>query len=314
MKRSALVLIFLLFALPALASMQVALQAEASRREVAKGETFTYKLSVIQEGSAEQPARLVEPDFTGFNVTGTYSSSSVKVIQGVARAVTEQEYRLSSELPGEHVIPPAKLVLTDPKTGKEQEVTSNPVKVVVTEKGPGLMKGVEEDIRDIKGPKSLFDRVRMFFYTAFAAVVLILALLIGLIIYLNRRNKTKKPPVAAPAPSAQAVPASTLSARDEALAAIDRAMSLRADSRAFYSEIIWAVRRYLKAVYAIPATEATTTEIMAEAAKSTLPSAARDGLWALLGEADLVKFAKAEPTEEEKTRFVEKARGLVREI
>lgn len=308
MKKFLIVLLILTF--PALASAyQVSMTAEASKAQVTKGETFTYKLSIIEEGQADQPANLVPPDFTGFSVTGTFSSTSVKVIQNKARTVTEQEYRLSSDLPGDHVIPPAKIILKDVKTGKEQEITSNPVKVTVLEKSPGLLKGIQEDIRDIKAPKSFIDKVRLFFYFMAMIVVLVLLFLVGLAVYMVRRRKAdKRPRATAPIISAP------LSAREEALEALRLAESYKPDPKAFYSAVVEAVRVYLKKRYDIPATEATTTEIMAEARKSSLPASAQDKLWALLGEADLVKFAKHEPTEEEKTRFIEKARGLVKEI
>ena len=308
MKKFLIVLLILTF--PALASAyQVSMTAEASKAQVTKGETFTYKLSIIEEGQADQPANLVPPDFTGFSVTGTFSSTSVKVIQNKARTVTEQEYRLSSDLPGDHVIPPAKIILKDVKTGKEQEITSNPVKVTVLEKGPGLLKGIQEDIRDIKAPKSFMDKVRIFFLVMAALVVMVLFLLVALAVYMVRRKKAdKRPKVPAP------IVGAPLSAREEALEALRLAEVLQTDTKAFYSAVVEAVRIYLKKKHDIPATEATTAEIMARVRKSGLPASAQDKLWALLGEADLVKFAKHAPTEDEKARFTEKARGLVKEI
>lgn len=288
---------------------QVSAKAEVSRAEVAKGETFSYKLSLISEGQAGTPAQLSPPDFTGFDVTGTFQSTSVKVIQGKARTVTEQEFRMSSDLPGEHLISPARVIMTDPATGKQEEIKSNPVKVTVLEKGPGLIKGIEENIKDIKAPKSFIDKVHLAFAIIKYLVVLVFFMLLGLALYMVKRGKAKKAATIPVMPQAAALPA-----RDEALAAIARAESLRHDPKAFYSTIIEAVRIYLKKVYSIPATEATTTEIMSEARKSSLPADARDRLWALLGEADLVKFAKHVPTEEEKSEFIEKAKMLVKAI
>lgn len=287
----------------------MAAKAEVSRTEVGKGETFTYTLSIISEGQAGAPAQLSPPDFTGFSVTGTFQSTSVKVIQGKARTVTEQAFRMSSDLPGDHLISPARVIMTDPATGKQEEITSNPVKVTVLENGPGIFKGIQDDIRDIKAPKSFIDKVHLAFAIIKYLVVLVFFILLGLAIYMVRRGKAKRAAATPVMPQAAALPA-----RDEALAAIARAESLRHDPKAFYSTIIEAVRIYLKRAYNIPATEATTTEIMAEARKSSLPADARDRLWALLGEADLVKFAKHVPSEEEKSEFIEKAKALVKAI
>jgi len=306
-KLTILLLTFIL-AFPALAhAYQVALEASASKPAVAKGETFTYKLSIIEEGEADQPVQLVPPDFTGFDVTGTFSSSSQKVIQGKARRVTDQEYRISSSLPGEHAIPPAKLVLTDPKTGAHQEMTSNPVKVVVTESGPGVLKGLQEDIRDIKEPKTFLDKVRLVFRLMVAIAILVLVALIGLAIYLVRRKKK-------PAPGAVPSMPASLAPRDKALAALARAETLKPDAKAFYSAVTDAVRVYLKESRGIATLEATTAELMAGTEKAALPQPARDKLGAIFYEADLVKFAKHVPTDEEKARVMERAKALVREI
>ncbi|MGA2192482.1 MAG: BatD family protein [Nitrospirota bacterium] len=297
----------LLFAAPAAAdAYQVSMEAAANRPEVAKGESFTYTLKVIEEGKAEQPGNVTPPDFTGFGVTGQFTSSSTKVINGVYRQVTEYEYRMSSDLPGEHVISPATITLTDPKTLKPEVVKSNPVRVKVLEKGRGVL-GALEGIRDIKAPKTFIEKVRLVFYALFAMVILVLFALAGLAIYMVRRKKPKTP---TPATGSDA----KLSARDEALAIIARAEPHRSDPKAFYSTVVEGVRQYLKAAYGIPAMEATTTEIMSAVKNSTLPAPAHDKLWALLGEADLVKFAKHVPTDEEMSQFIEKARGLVREI
>ena len=307
-KNLLIVLFFIVLALPAHAlAYQVALDAKASKAEVAKGETFTYTLRIIEEGEANEPVQLVPPDFTGFGVTGSFSSSSLKEIGGRARRVTDQEYRLSCPTPGGRTIGPARLVLTDPKTGVRREMTSNAVNIVVTESGPGVLKGLEEDIRDIKSPKTFMDKVRLIFYGLAALVLLVLLSLIGLALYLVRK-KRRAAPRAAPAVQ------TPLSPRERALEALARAESLRADAKAFYSAVTDAVRAYLRDTHGIPAVEATTTEIMAEASRTTLPQTARDGLWALLGEADLVKFAKHVPTDEEKTRFMEKARALISQL
>lgn len=319
LKKELIVLLLFVFALaaPILAegaqAYQLSLAAKASRSEVAKGETFSYTLSVIEEGEADIPFRLVPPDFSGFNVTGEYSSQSTRIINNKARTVTEQEYRLSSDLPGEHLIPPAKAILADPKTGKESEVKSNPVMVKVTEKGPGIVKGIQEDIRDIKGPMSFLERIKLYFYIAAALVVLGFLLVVGLIVYMARRSrraaggKEKRQVIPAEAP-VMAGP------KDDALKALDAAEVLKADSKVFYSVISEAIRRYLRAAYNIPATEATTAEILQAVKSSTLADSAIGKLREVLEEADMVKFAKYEPTEEEKDRYLEKARRLISQL
>jgi BatD DUF11 like domain len=288
---------------------QLSVSAKASRSEVAKGETFSYTLSVIEEGEADIPFRLVPPDFSGFNVTGEYSSQSTRIINNKARTVNEEEFRLSSDLPGDHLIPPAKAIVADPSSGKESEIKSNPVMVKVTEHGPGVLKGIQQDIRDIKGPMSFLERIKLFFYIAAALVVLGFFLVVALIVYMARRRRAVGGKVKGLEATAQAPAVS--GPKEDALKALDAAEVLKADSKVFYSVISEAIRRYLRASYGIPATEATTAEIMEAVRSSTLPDSAIDELRKALEEADLVKFAKYEPTEEEKTGYLEKARAFL---
>jgi BatD DUF11 like domain len=311
------ILLVLALAMPALSEgaqatqpWQLSVTAKASRGEVAKGETFSYTLSVIEEGEADIPFRLVPPDFSGFNVTGEYSSQSTRIINNKARTVNEEEFRLSSDLPGDHLIPPAKAVVADPATGKESEIKSNPVTVKVTEHGPGVLKGLQQDIRDIKGPMPFLERIKLFFYIAAALIVLGFLLVVALIVYMARRGRR----AAAGEEKLAAMPAGIPAAagpKVEALKALDAAEVLKADSKVFYSVVSEAIRRYLRAAYSIPATEATTAEIMEAVKSSTLSDSAIDELRKVLEEADLVKFAKYEPTEDEKTGYLEKARDFL---
>ncbi|MBI5696436.1 MAG: BatD family protein [Nitrospirae bacterium] len=300
----------LVLLMPAMVSAyQVALEAKAEKAEVGKGEPFTYTLSIIEEGEPGRPAELVPPDLAGFDVTGTFSSSTMKIIQGKARRVTDQTFRMSSDVPGEHVIPPAKFVMMDPGTGRTETVESNPVKVVVGDKAQGIVKGIAEDIRDIKAPKTFLDKARLFFYGMAAIVVLVFFALLGLAIYLFRGRKSAKPE--SPATSIQGPKASP---RDEAMAALARAERLKDDPKAYYAAVADAIRAYLRDTRGIAAFEATTAEIVAEAERLSIPASSAGLLRLTLDEADLVKFAKYVPTGDEKAAFIGRARRLVSEI
>lgn len=301
------VVLFILLTVSAAFAYQAALKADASKPEVAKGETFTYTLSITEEGDADRPAALKPPDFGVFRVSGTFSSSNVKVIQGKARRVTEQVYRLSTDKPGKYVIPPAVLVLTDPATGKAQEMASDEVPVTVLAEPRGTFQGLEEDIKDIKEPKTFLDRIKLYFYALFALAVLALLILVGFAFYVVSKKKAK----VVPSP-ALAVPG--LSPRDEALRAIAGAETFRADTARYYTAVSDAVRKYLSSVHGIQAMEATTTEIMVQAKKLHVPPESTERLGSLLMEADMVKFAKYAPDEPGKTAFSEKAKRIVSEM
>ena len=161
---------------------------------------------------------------------------------------------------------------------------------------------------------SFLERVKLFFYIATALVVLGFALVVGLIVYMARRSRAKEGKDKRLMQPASRPDAGLPAPKDDALKAFDAAEVLKADAKVFYSVISEAIRRYLRAAYNIPATEATTAEIMEAVKSSTLADSAIDRLREVLEEADLVKFAKYAPTEDEKSRYLEKARMLVREI
>ena len=64
--------------------------------------------------------------------------------------------------------------------------------VKVTEHGPGVLKSIQGDIRDIKGPMSFLERIKLFFYIATALVVLGFLLVVALIVYMARRGRARR--------------------------------------------------------------------------------------------------------------------------
>jgi len=289
---------------PALA-YQVSITATPSKTDVKRGETFTYKLSVIEEGEPGQPTSIVPPDLTGFEVSSSSSQSTLQAVGGKARKVTEVVFSLSSDVPGEHVIPPAKLVLTDPKTGMREEMTSNEVKVTVSEQKQGVLGGIAGEIRDIKQPKTFLDRVKLYFYGMVALVVIALMILAGFAMYVVGKEKK-----AAPRPPSAAGPGP----RQAALAELDRASGVRSDTRAYYTAVADAVRRYLAAAYGINAMEATTAELVGRAHETSIPEGMVGALSDFFTKADMVKFARHSPDDAEKDAFLGDARRLVNSL
>lgn len=297
----------LLLSAQAASAYQAALKAGVSKAEVGKGETFTYTLSITEEGEADRRVQLRPPDFESFNVGGSFSSTNVRVIQGKARRVTEQTYRLSTDKPGSYVIPPAALVLTDPATGEEQEVASEAVRVVVSEKPRGAIQGIEEDIRGLKEPKTFLDRVKLYFYGMLALVVLAVLILVGFALYvLTKKTKKTVAAVAGDMPG--------LSPKERALRDIAAAELRRSEPVVFYTQVTDAVRRYISETRGIQAMEATTAELMARVKGLSLPQGMSDTIGRLFMEADMVKFAKYVPDEAEIGRFLESARSVVNGI
>lgn len=295
--------VILLLACPQALAYEVSITGKVSKDEVRKGESFTYSLSVIEEGGPGKTTRLVPPDFSGFNVGSTSTQSSLRVVGGRERKVTDMVFRLSSDMPGEHVIGPAKLVLTDVRTGESQEMPSNEVRVAVLEQEQGVIGGIAGEIRDIKEPRTLLDTVKLYFYGLVAIALLALLILVGFAAYVTRK-KTRKP--------AGSAPVTGPGHREAALSELERAARMKDDTRAFYTAVADAVRGYLSAAHGINAMEATTSELIQRAGRAAIARDNMEKLESLFTRADMVKFARHDPAQAEKDEFLRDALFLVK--
>ncbi len=96
--------------------------ATLDRNNVAVGESLTLTLS-FEGGAAPQPAL---PGIPGLQVTGTSSSQSFKMINGVTSAQVNYQYTLIATQEGEITIPAMTLKIDG------QTLTSQPIKLTVT--------------------------------------------------------------------------------------------------------------------------------------------------------------------------------------
>ncbi|HEY7878372.1 MAG TPA: hypothetical protein VIC55_09105 [Gemmatimonadaceae bacterium] len=141
-------------------------------------------------------------------------------------------------------------------------------------------------------------------------VAVIAALIAGAIAAIVIRARRRTPArLAVPAESVR--PLSAYEAARAHLDAVRRAGWLDGDVERHYEEIAETLRRYLEHAHAVPAVRRTTSELL-----RTLPDALRaEGmdveLGAMLGEADLVKFARLRPAARPALAFLERATALL---
>ncbi len=81
--------------------------------------------------------------------------------------------------------------------------------------------------------------------------------------------------------------------------------------KAFQEELTYTIREYLEGRFGIQALESTTNEIVEDLVKKDFDSAHESTLTRILQVADLVKFAKAEPTNETHEAFLKEAEQFV---
>jgi hypothetical protein len=139
----------------------------------------------------------------------------------------------------------------------------------------------------------------------------VLALLgvIGLVLYLRKRKKMAPPPL--PTPVVQLLPHELALRQLEQLK--QQQMWQEGNVKGYHSALTYIVREYLEGRYGIQALEQTTDEMLAQLRQGEFNMSLSQRLGDVLQTADLVKFAKAQPTAEFHERAMEVARAFILE-
>ena len=188
-------------------------------------------------------------------------------------------------------------------TGHRSTVTHEPVEIEVTSTIPAG----NPPLRDIREPDSppAFGAFWALIGAASAAGIAWLAARL-----LKRRRRAKPELAAAPPPPPP--PPDPYTAALARLEAIDSEnWSARGDVARHYELVADALRDYLEAARGIPARERTTTELLWSLPPGLAEGGLRRRVQEVLGEADLVKFAKLRPAPNESARYTGHARDLL---
>jgi hypothetical protein len=188
-------------------------------------------------------------------------------------------------------------------TGHRGIVTHEPVEIEVTSTIPAGNPPLR-DIREPDSPRGFGALWALLGAAAAAGIAWLVARL------LKRRRQVKPEPAAAPPlPPPAPDPYTAALAR---LAAIEaERWSARGDVARHYELVADALRDYLEAAHGIPARERTTTELLWSLPPGLAEGGLRRRMQEVLGEADLVKFAKRRPAPDESTRYTGRARDLL---
>jgi hypothetical protein len=198
------------------------------------------------------------------------------------RIWSQRWYELRADFTGSYVLPAVTLAYTDSE-GKDEKAETKQVFVEI-ESVLG-QAGDEQDIRDLKPlEKARIEIPRWWVYLGLGSL-LILALLVGLILYLRKKRRTLE---------AYKTPEEI--ARDE-LQDLE-ATGLLDEER--YRDYVFGLslifRRYLERRYHLPAAEQTTEEILVSLRKAKhLDKALREEARYFLEETDPIKYRGLEP-------------------
>ncbi|GMR23203.1 MAG: hypothetical protein BMS9Abin37_1613 [Acidobacteriota bacterium] len=267
--------------------------ASTTTPEVQVGDDFTLTLTLTHppEGDFVPPP---EADFEPFDVLETWTET-------VSPVETKLHFRLAAfQLPEDLEVAPLSIQYRD-DAGEMARVETEPVAVrVVTS-----LTAEVTDIHDIKDPMAL-EVPRDWSLLAW----LLLAVLVSLVAYIIYRRLRKDTKDEA-APAWVPPPRPPHEEAEAALARLaEKGLIEKGEVALFYTELTDIMKRYAGRRFEVPYLERTTEEVLSDLAAKHV-SAPRLG--AILEIADLVKFAKQMPGQQQGRSSLTMALDLVRD-
>ncbi len=161
---------------------------------------------------------------------------------------------------------------------------------------------------DLRPLKPIFEFARAWWLYILIILLLIIAAAIAWYYYKKRQEQ----PVPAPPPEFKQQPfLNPLRELENNLRQLKNVPeSKEPNLHQFYIDLGDAIRLYFEQMYHIPALESTSGEVLAELNRRGVDDNIIDDTRAVLNEADLVKFAKFEPTQEQAKKAFQKAEGF----
>jgi hypothetical protein len=205
--------------------------------------------------------------------------------------------------PGKRALPVFGIPWVQVVTGHRGVVTHDPAEVEVA----SVLPAGNPALRDIREPDAPRRWGGLWILLGAAAV--------SATAWLVVRSRARRP-AAAPEPVAPPLPPPA--PPDPYTAALLRLEAIEAERWAargevarHYEAVADALRGYLEKAYGIPARERTTTELVWSLSPRLVEGGARRRVQDVLGDADLVKFAKLRPDADEAARYTTRARDLL---
>jgi len=295
-------LLLLLSAASGLYAQQVRVNAEVNRKEIKIGEQLRLKLSAEYDEKITLSWPAIR-DKAGekFDVV----SISKPVTSTAANKTTfVQEYVLTSFDSGRQHIPAFVFSYSDGNDTVRLLTDSIPVNV------SSVQVDTTQTFYDITGPEDApFTFREILPYVVLIAVAVVLGLAVFFLVrYLRSRRRSKIPEVIVP--EAPVIPPH-ITAYEKLAQLENEKLWQQGMIKEYYIELTGIVRQYIQGRFGIDASEMTTDEIMDGIRSANIQPEATRRLGQMLRLADLVKFAKARPGQDDHELAMTDAREFV---
>jgi len=314
MKKLFIAVLFVLISSAAFAESILEAEATVDRTTAKLGDEIRYSLIIKKHGANQQSPALQPPDFAGFRVMGTSSSSSINIINGDASIVYQQDYALMPIKQGSIVIKPAKVQVMNPATKQMEVIETKPITIHVTSgkkifanqqpqetPTPVVTQQAYNDIKEIK----MNLEFRLGDYLLYIILAIIFAAALVTVYLLIFRKKEEKPVIV-----------EDIDFRKDALKRLRKAKALSASSdiKPYYYEIYETVREFLSRNFKESFTELTTLEIVTKLDAKKISEAKLKMLTDFLKDCDIVKFADYTPPDKEVEKNYAEAEKIINEL
>ncbi|MCA9140757.1 MAG: hypothetical protein KDB00_28485 [Planctomycetales bacterium] len=269
------------------------------------GDTVTLTIRVTAEDGVE----VLMPDFgEALQRFSIVDFAPRQTIDDQGRTVATQTYRLDPPSSGRHVIPPILIEYVDRREGKREAPEGLDAYEILTDRIPFQVQSVvpEDASADLKPPLGELaplpepSKSNWPWWAALAVVGIVATFLAARWIAAIRRVKRRR------------------SAYDVAMSRLKHALDAPRKSveqiDRFYVALSYIIRQYIEDRFEMRAPELTTEEFLTSIGKSPDFSGEHQGLLrSFLKQADLVKFAGAQPSASEISQAIGKVEQFLEE-
>ena len=279
-------LAFVLMAGPLLAKVRVETSLEP--RSATVGDVLTLQVKTVLEGAGScglDVGKTVGPFEVLHFSTGTDRRNG---------NVVERDFQLSLTLFDVGVSTLPALTVHCQENGQRTDIKTPEIPVTIK----SVLTPQSKDIHGLKGRLKKVPNWPVI--GALAGVLLLIGGLVWWFRFRPRKGGIRPPGPPPVAPHVRAL---------EDLRRLEEEME--SPAKVFFSRLTDILRSYLEGAFRLPATDRTTAEIAAEVKSIPISMDQRLGLRTVLEDGDLAKFAKLEPTLEERLKDFERVRDFV---
>lgn len=268
------------------------------------GDRITLRLEVTHPPDSQVTLPSLDPEWGSLEVIEQTQPDTTDNNDGTA--TTSQDIVVTAFEPGEFQTP--LLVVTHQRAdGSTEEVGTPVIQFAVTS-----VLTDDTNLRDLKPQADLpMPPLWPWVVAAILLTILVLGLLGGVALWLYDRYRRRPRPELVPVPIIDTRPPEII-----AYAELDRIEALNLPAhhqiKEHYSLVDTCLRRYIEGRYQIPALEQTRSELQSSFRRSVVLVEDAVEFMDILGESDLVKFARYVPHADNVHGLVNRARTIVR--